>query len=165
MLKTPTWPLLAVMLAVAGCEERARATPEAPTPAPSLEESIPPTADRGPNKPRPPAWPSASAPLTVAQVAFPKGFGRKRIYLDAGHGAPGNEGIRSPEAQGRTDTLVSQPIDLSPYQPANGLYLSFFWEARGRAEQPDLGDSLVLQFRDNAGRWKTVWAQSGQRRL
>jgi N-acetylmuramoyl-L-alanine amidase len=43
----------------------------------------------------PPTWPAVSAPLTVARVEFPKDFGRKRIYLDAGHGAPGNEGNSS----------------------------------------------------------------------
>lgn len=69
----------------------------------------------------------------------------------------------SPLTQGPTDTLTSHPIDLSPYQPTSGVYLSFLWEARGRAEQPDLGDSLVLQFLDNTERWKTVWSQAGQR--
>jgi N-acetylmuramoyl-L-alanine amidase len=43
----------------------------------------------------PPAWPAATAPLTVARVEFPKGFGRRCIYLDAGHGAQGNEGNSS----------------------------------------------------------------------
>jgi hypothetical protein len=35
-------------------------------------------------------------------VEFPRGFGRRRIYLDAGHGAQGNEGnssvVCAPEA-------------------------------------------------------------------
>jgi N-acetylmuramoyl-L-alanine amidase len=164
MLKTPTWPLLAVMLAVAGCEERARAAPEAPAPSPSLEESTPPAADPGPNKPRPPAWPSASAPLTVAQVAFPKGFGRKRIYLDAGHGAPGNEGnssvtcepeasftlrvaqelARRLEATGHFQVKLSRKPGERPTYPARleeaerwraELFVSLHSDARGTAMQ------------------------------
>lgn len=77
-----------------------------------------------------------------------------------GNGAPYD--FSSPLAQGLTDSLVSQPIDLSSYNPADALYLSFFWEARGLGEQPDLSDSLVLQFKDNAGNWQVAWSQPGQ---
>lgn len=38
------------------------------------------------------AWPAPQATLTPPTVSFPLGFGRKRIYLDAGHGAPDNTG-------------------------------------------------------------------------
>jgi hypothetical protein len=69
----------------------------------------------------------------------------------------------SPLIQGATDTLTSRPIDLSIYQPADSIYLSFFWEARGLAEQPDLNDSITLEFRDNLDRWHRVWVQRGQR--
>jgi hypothetical protein len=79
-----------------------------------------------------------------------------------GNGAPYN--FSAPLEQGSTDSLTSRPIDLSPYTPASSLYLSFYWEARGLAEQPDLGDSLVLQFKDSigTGNWRTVWQQTGQ---
>ena len=90
----------------------------------------------------------------TAYVATFDGLNRRGVPYD----------FLTPTAQGPTDTLTSRPIDLSPYGPASGLYLSFFWEARGRAEQPDLGDSLALQFKDKDERWKTVWTQSGQRR-
>ncbi len=79
-----------------------------------------------------------------------------------GNGAPYD--FTSPLAQGSTDTLTSRPIDLSPYLPTNSLYMSFYWEARGMAEQPDLSDSLVLQFKDSVGvgNWQTMWTQTGQ---
>jgi len=69
----------------------------------------------------------------------------------------------SPLVQGATDTLTSRPIDLGIYQPADSIYLSFFWEARGLTEQPDLNDSITLEFRDNLDSWHQVWVQRGQR--
>ena len=40
-------------------------------------------------------WPGPDAPLERASMAFPEGFGLRRIYLDAGHGAEGNKGNTS----------------------------------------------------------------------
>ncbi|MBC7920503.1 MAG: T9SS type A sorting domain-containing protein [Ferruginibacter sp.] len=72
--------------------------------------------------------------------------------------------VSSPLSQGPTDTLLSRPIDLSAYATVDSLYLSFFWQARGLGEQPDLNDSLILQFKDNGvtENWRTVWKQLGQ---
>ncbi|MEA5140816.1 T9SS type A sorting domain-containing protein [Arcicella rigui] len=64
-------------------------------------------------------------------------------------------------AQGATDTLTSQPIDLSRYSPADSLYFSFYWEAKGLGEQPDNNDSLCLQFLTNGNIWKNIWIQKG----
>lgn len=41
------------------------------------------------------AWPSAAAPLTVLPARFQEGFGKRRVYVDAGHGAPQNPGNTS----------------------------------------------------------------------
>ena len=60
-------------------------------------------------------------------------------------------------AQGATDTLTSQPINLASTDTS--VYLSFYWIGRGLGEQPDKGDSLRLQFRDLNGNWKTVWTK------
>ncbi len=79
MPRFPLWPLLLA----GGLSARAAEPPPSPPP------SVPATA--APAEP----WPSAKAPLTVTRVEFPRGFGRQRIYLDAGHGAPGNEGNAS----------------------------------------------------------------------
>jgi N-acetylmuramoyl-L-alanine amidase len=40
-------------------------------------------------------WPGPDAPLEVLATRFPEGFGVRKIYLDAGHGAPDNTGNRS----------------------------------------------------------------------
>lgn len=68
----------------------------------------------------------------------------------------------SATAQGSTDSLTSRPINLSGLSPTSNLIMSFFWEARGRSEQPDLSDSLILEFKDVDTVWKAVWTQRGQ---
>ncbi|AQG80339.1 T9SS type A sorting domain-containing protein [Spirosoma montaniterrae] len=93
-------------------------------------------------------------------------------------------------AQGYTDTLASQPINLAGLSVRDSIYLSFYWQSRGLGELPDPpvvdtlrapgsttattpgsftlivrqpGDSLTVQFRDAAGNWQTVWFQVGGR--
>ena len=71
---------------------------------------------------------------------------------------------------GLSDELVSQPIDLTlvPEAERNSVFLSFFWQPRGRGELPEsVGDSLRLQFKtlDTAQQWVTVWKQTGNESL
>jgi len=140
------WPLLLAAALSSAADPEAPPTPASPPAAPSTP------------------WPSASAPLTVAQVTFPKGFGRKRIYLDAGHGAPGNEGnssvtceqeeshtlrvaqalARRLEATGHFQVKLSRasgqrPPYASRLQEAErwraALFLSLHSDARGQASE------------------------------
>ncbi len=79
-----------------------------------------------------------------------------------GLGANGQPYIRNNQfAQGYTDTLASLPITLAGLTAADSLYLSFYWQSRGLGESPDAGDSLTLQFLDQAGAWQTVWRVEG----
>ncbi|WP_158561183.1 T9SS type A sorting domain-containing protein [Emticicia sp. C21] len=64
---------------------------------------------------------------------------------------------------GRTDSLTSRPINLSTYKPADSLYLSFFWEAKGLGELPDDEDTLLVSFRNRKGDWIPAWKQNGIR--
>jgi hypothetical protein len=61
---------------------------------------------------------------------------------------------------GSTDSLESRPIDLSALTPAQAqsLYFSFFWQAKGLGDKPNITDSLRLQFRSNTGTWYTQWS-------
>lgn len=43
----------------------------------------------------PSGWPFPDARLVARPVTFPAAFGVRRVYLDAGHGAPGNTGNTS----------------------------------------------------------------------
>ncbi len=62
---------------------------------------------------------------------------------------------------GPTDTLTSQPIDLSGNAFADSVYLSFYWQRKGLGELPDVEDSLRLQFQAADGSWQTLWKQTG----
>jgi N-acetylmuramoyl-L-alanine amidase len=119
MSKSPTWPLILILGLSAGCEEQARAAPPPPEPAPAPAVIAAPA----PAPEAPPRWPAASAPLTVAKVAFPKGFGKKRIYLDAGHGAPGNEGNTSVICEPEEAHTLRVAEDLAKRLEATGHFL------------------------------------------
>jgi hypothetical protein len=58
--------------------------------------------------------------------------------------------------QAPVDTLTSHPIDLSGLSAGSNVVLSFFWQAGGLAEAPDPTDSLLVQFKNAAGEWRTV---------
>lgn len=64
---------------------------------------------------------------------------------------------------GATDSLTSQPLDLSVLSAdqADSVFISFFWQINGRGELPDSEDSLVLQFKDISGQWNRIWSLTG----
>lgn len=56
------------------------------------------------------------------------------------------------------DYLTSKPIDLN-YLPSDSIYLSFFYQARGlTGNAPEIGDSLVLEFKTPNKNWTYIWA-------
>ncbi|MCM0042586.1 MAG: T9SS type A sorting domain-containing protein [Algoriphagus sp.] len=65
--------------------------------------------------------------------------------------------------QGESDYLTSVPLDLSGIDLPlkTSLYLSFYWQAGGKAEVPDSNDRLTLQVLTPAGSWLTVWEKRG----
>ncbi len=65
--------------------------------------------------------------------------------------------------QGEGDYLSSIPIDLSriPAVQQSSVYLSFFWQAGGKAEVPDSNDRLSLQILSPDNTWLTVWEKKG----
>jgi hypothetical protein len=68
----------------------------------------------------------------------------------------------NPLLQGDTDTLTSQPINLTGLSQADSVYLSFYWLAKGLGEKPDSADVLRLEFKDQTGRWREAWFQDGE---
>lgn len=60
------------------------------------------------------------------------------------------------------DSLVSQPIDLSGYNPGDSLRFGFLWQMMGNGDIPDKleGDSILLLFYSNKLGWKSVWHSS-----
>ncbi|MEP0710779.1 MAG: T9SS type A sorting domain-containing protein, partial [Algoriphagus sp.] len=84
------------------------------------------------------------------------------ILLD-GVDANGNPYSLTQTDQGNTDYLTSKPFDLTGLNSADteSLFLSFYWQAAGRAELPDENDQLTLQILKSDGSWLTIWQQRG----
>lgn len=58
------------------------------------------------------------------------------------------------------DYLTSLPINLA-YHPSDSIYLSFYYQAGGKGNKPEVQDSLVLQFRTPQLDWESVWHVAG----
>jgi hypothetical protein len=56
--------------------------------------------------------------------------------------------------------LTSMPINLN-VDAADSVYLSFYYQAGGNGNTPELRDSRVLQFKSPETQWKSVWRQAG----
>ena len=92
------------LFAVAGpaCTE----APPAPVAAPMVEPPPPPPP------PPPPEWPNAGAPLTPPSVSVPAAVRAQRVFIEAGHGAPGNTGNTSSWCLAEEDVTRALASDL-----------------------------------------------------
>src|SRR5690606_15813475 len=59
------------------------------------------------------------------------------------------------------DSLTSQYIDLSIYQPSDSIYLSFFYQPQGNGFYPEPPDSLNLYFKRENNTWTRLWYAPG----
>ncbi len=73
------------------------------------------------------------------------------------------------DAQGPADYLTSFPINMfedvlnNPYSLADSLYLSFFYQPRGRGKEPEERDSLALEFwAPLDAEWNWMWSTTGK---
>lgn len=64
-------------------------------------------------------------------------------------------------SNGVGDSLVSKPIDLSPYNENSNINLSFFWQEGFGGNAPDNQDSLKLSFKNAEGNWVLVHGFQG----
>ncbi len=63
---------------------------------------------------------------------------------------------------GYADQLTSKPIDLTPYNASDSIYLSFLYQTGDYGESPDPSDSLLLHFYvKNTDTWENVWTKPG----
>ncbi len=58
------------------------------------------------------------------------------------------------------DTLTSRPVNLGESGVTN-VYLSFFYQPQGIGDNPETGDSLILQFKSADQEWRSVWNTPG----
>ncbi|MEZ4916283.1 MAG: hypothetical protein R2836_04790 [Chitinophagales bacterium] len=55
--------------------------------------------------------------------------------------------------------MTSKPIDLSGLHNDSLVYLSFFVQAEGLGDMPNINDSLVLEFKNEyEDQWINVWS-------
>lgn len=75
------------------------------------------------------------------------------------NGMPYN--FAQPNSQGLADFLTSKYIYMENMQLSDSVYLSFYYQAQGRGNAPEVQDSLVLEFKDSLDNWLHIWAKSG----
>ncbi|MBI3518597.1 MAG: T9SS type A sorting domain-containing protein [Bacteroidetes bacterium] len=97
------------------------------------------------------------APITLGVATF-DGLNKK--------GYPYN--INNPVSySGPADYLTSRYINLQAtstrtYSPGDSIYLSFYYQAQGFGEAPEMNDSLSVDFwKPNQLKWKKVWGIKG----
>jgi hypothetical protein len=118
-------------------------------------------------------WKSNTTTFTQSVAIDPPDYGVFTFDGRSSSGQPYSTLLLS----GVADSLVSHLIALHPdtlypntagapraVLPQDSLYLTFFYQAGGRGDFPEVGDSLILYFRDSTRtgpiRWIPVWAMS-----
>jgi hypothetical protein len=104
-------------------------------------------------------WENSGATITNGVAVHP--VSRGVATLDSYNAQGEAYNLSSPLATGFSDTLTSKPIDLSTFSPSDSIYLSFFWQAQGLGEQPDLEDFIRLEAKRINGTWQTIWQKNG----
>jgi len=83
----------------------------------------PPDADTSLQLPEQPApWPERGAPLVEVEVAYPEGFGTRRIFLDPGHGVGDNVGAETVGCVLEEDVNLEVARDLADRLEATGHF-------------------------------------------
>lgn len=62
-------------------------------------------------------------------------------------------------ASSNSDELISMPIDLSE---GSNIVFSFYFQAGGLGDEPEVSDSLMLFFIDDNGEWHKAWSAAGR---
>jgi hypothetical protein len=57
---------------------------------------------------------------------------------------------------GVADRLTSKAIDISTLNPGDNVILRFYAASKGLGKAPSIKDSLVVEFRDDKGKWVTI---------
>jgi N-acetylmuramoyl-L-alanine amidase len=119
--------LIVGWVVLAGCVEPANAQPvPGGLPVPTAEPAAASVTVETPPGAKPaalPSWPAASAPLTVQPLHVPKGYRKKRIYLDAGHGYRANSGNTSVTCETEADNMLRVAEDLARRLEATGHFM------------------------------------------
>ncbi|TGE29382.1 T9SS type A sorting domain-containing protein [Hymenobacter metallicola] len=147
---------------------------------------------RDPNRVAPEASAAAARPAALSLPFFddfstqPEGAPSAQRWAPGGGTLVNNRFVLAPPSRGAvtfdglngqgrpygsffsdTDTLTSQPIDLSGLTAASNVYLSFFWQAGNIFSAPTTASSsrpvfIRLEFLARNGAWREIWVQRSQ---
>ncbi|MEY3083875.1 MAG: hypothetical protein RL037_55 [Bacteroidota bacterium] len=105
-------------------------------------------------------WADAYAYLNNRFAVNPRSLGVVTFDGLDENGNPYQYGSISPNY---ADKLTSKNINLSSLTPGDSIYLSFLFQPQGLGDEPENGDSLVLEFYQNANaNWQRVWSTAGE---
>ena len=135
-------------------------------------------------------WPEPAS-LNDLVLRFPGDFGTRRIYLDAGHGAPGNSGNRSVLCQAEQDVMLTVAREVADRLEATGhfdvrlsrpggartsyddrlaaarsfraeVFISLHSDVRGQSTQHVLEDGSVCDRSEGLGGYSVLWSDEGR---
>ncbi len=61
---------------------------------------------------------------------------------------------------GKADYLTSTFLDLSSFSADDNVYLSFYIQAGGNGDSPEVNDSLLVEFKNSSEEWEKIEAYS-----
>lgn len=96
------------------------------------------------------------APLSIGVATF-DGLNKR--------GYPYTPNLANMSSSLPADTLTSKAINLAPFSSPvvdTSLALSFYYQARGNGDSPEITDSLLVDcYKPLEGKWKTEWFKRG----
>ncbi len=113
----------------------------------------------------PPSWPQIRAPLAAPLASFPRWTRKRRVYIDAGHGAPGNSGGSSAFCEAEEAFTLAVAEDLARRLAATQkleVRVSREGEARPRyqarvREAQSWGADVFLSIHEDMRGWAAYW--------
>jgi hypothetical protein len=87
-----------------------------------------------------------------------KGFGVNPPTLGVAtlDGLNENGAAYANSGSGVADYMTSKPIFLGNKTAVDNVYLSFFYQKKGFGDKPEIGDSLVVEFKNSQNKWVSV---------
>ncbi|MCW3077631.1 MAG: hypothetical protein JWO32_2240, partial [Bacteroidetes bacterium] len=111
-------------------------------------------------------WKDSSVFVNTGHAIAPPSIGVATFDGLNKHGYPYQPNLQNMTQSLPADTLTSRAINLfsdgTLLQPSDSIALSFYYEARGRGDSPEITDSLLLDFyKPNQNAWDKMWFTKG----
>jgi hypothetical protein len=105
-------------------------------------------------------WQDNHVFVNEAMAIAPPSIGVATFDGLAPDGTPYNQ-FANPSDGLPADTLTSQHLDLSGLATTDNIFLSFYLEAEGLGDRPQVQDSFFVEFKDSADAWITIAQYEG----